>query len=315
MREILTAASAAGVAVAFGSPIGGVLFSIEVRSSSCSFEHYSWIHLPFSKEMSQMFSIKTMWRSFFCALVATVTLSVSLSLLAYWPLRMNASIGNWHIAPHDISQGYESFPNWKACIIPGHVRSRLALLWDHLFRDNWRVWRKCSATWYLVVWACVFIGWVPPIQGLYGAFVVKFNLQVAAFRRRHLKSSPVTEAVTLATLTAMFSYFNKFLRIDMTESLAILFRECEGGGDYDNLCQYALYLTILMRALVEQFVDRFQDLGAVEDGQLTFTGNNLPNGFHHHFIWHQGPRWHFCTVYGRGGHIWSNGRHHCESAI
>jgi len=29
-REVLTAASAAGVAVAFGSPIGGVLFSIEV---------------------------------------------------------------------------------------------------------------------------------------------------------------------------------------------------------------------------------------------------------------------------------------------
>lgn len=31
MREVLTAASAAGVAVAFGSPIGGVLFSIEVN--------------------------------------------------------------------------------------------------------------------------------------------------------------------------------------------------------------------------------------------------------------------------------------------
>jgi chloride channel 3/4/5 len=30
MREIVTAASAAGVAVAFGSPIGGVIFSIEV---------------------------------------------------------------------------------------------------------------------------------------------------------------------------------------------------------------------------------------------------------------------------------------------
>jgi len=32
MREIVTAASAAGVAVAFGSPIGGVLFSIEVSA-------------------------------------------------------------------------------------------------------------------------------------------------------------------------------------------------------------------------------------------------------------------------------------------
>lgn len=24
----------------------------------------------------------------------------------------------------------------------------------------------------------------------------------------------------------------------MTESLEILFKECEGGGDYDGLCQY-----------------------------------------------------------------------------
>jgi chloride channel 3/4/5 len=48
-REILSAASAAGVSVAFGAPIGGVLFSLE--------------------EVSYYFPLKTMWRSFFCAMI------------------------------------------------------------------------------------------------------------------------------------------------------------------------------------------------------------------------------------------------------
>lgn len=74
MREILTAASAAGVAVAFGSPIGGVLFSIEVRYTLSARIWAS--HFTNNQEMSHTFSIKTMWRSFYCALVATVTLSV-----------------------------------------------------------------------------------------------------------------------------------------------------------------------------------------------------------------------------------------------
>ena len=52
-REVLSAAAAAGVAVAFGAPVGGVLFSLE--------------------EVSYYFPHKTMWRSFFCALTATVT--------------------------------------------------------------------------------------------------------------------------------------------------------------------------------------------------------------------------------------------------
>jgi chloride channel 3/4/5 len=36
----------------------------------------------------------------------------------------------------------------------------------------------------------------------------------------------------------MICYFNTFLRIDMTESMEILFRECEGGHDYHGLCRY-----------------------------------------------------------------------------
>ncbi|ELU37695.1 Cl-channel protein [Rhizoctonia solani AG-1 IA] len=138
MREILTAASAAGVAVAFGSPIGGVMFSIEV---DC--------------------------------------------FLAMNPFRTGK-------------------------------------------------------------------------LGLYGVLVIKFNLQVAAFRRKHLVGYGVEEAVFLATITAIVSYFNRFLRIDMSESLGILFKECEGGGDYNNLCQSwaqwpmvnSLFLATLVRTVL-----------------------------------------------------------------
>ncbi|EEB93620.1 hypothetical protein MPER_07692, partial [Moniliophthora perniciosa FA553] len=75
-------------------------------------------------------------------------------------------------------------------------------------------------------------------SGLYGAFVVKFNLQVAAFRRKHLGNHGVSEAVILATLTAVIGYFNRFLRIDMTESMAVLFRECDNA--MTDICQTGL---------------------------------------------------------------------------
>lgn len=53
-REILSCACAAGVAVAFGAPVGGVLFSLE--------------------EVSYYFPAKVMFRAFFCAMVAAATL-------------------------------------------------------------------------------------------------------------------------------------------------------------------------------------------------------------------------------------------------
>ncbi|KAF9786964.1 Cl-channel protein [Thelephora terrestris] len=172
MREIVTAASAAGVAVAFGSPIGGVLFSIE--------------------EMSNNFSIKTLWRSFFCALVATVTLSI-----------MNP------------------------------FRTGKLVLFQVTYDRDWHFFE------------IIFFIILGIFGGLYGAIVVKFNLQVAAFRRRHLANHGVSEAVTLAVITAMVGYFNRFLRIDMTESMSILFRECDNNGDYDNLCQTSAQWTMV----------------------------------------------------------------------
>ncbi|KAJ1730513.1 Structural maintenance of chromosomes protein 3 [Coemansia sp. Benny D160-2] len=55
-RELLSAASAAGISVAFGSPIAGVLFSLE--------------------QVSYYFTARTMWRSLFCAAAAAVTLKL-----------------------------------------------------------------------------------------------------------------------------------------------------------------------------------------------------------------------------------------------
>ena len=52
-NEILSAACAAGVAVAFGAPIGGILYSLE--------------------EVSSFFPHKTMWRAFFCSIMASIS--------------------------------------------------------------------------------------------------------------------------------------------------------------------------------------------------------------------------------------------------
>lgn len=73
--------------------------------------------------------------------------------------------------------------------------------------------------------------------GLYGAFVIKWNLRAQAFRKKHLSKYPVVEAVVLAGATAILCFPNMFLRINMTEMMEILFRECEGAQDYGGLCE------------------------------------------------------------------------------
>ncbi|KAF1928076.1 chloride channel protein 3 [Didymella exigua CBS 183.55] len=162
-REILSASAAAGVGVAFGSPIGGVLFSLE--------------------EMCNHFPLKTMWRSYFCALVATAVLA------AMNPFRTGQLV---------------------------------------MFQVRYdRSWHFFEVVFYLVIGA---------FGGLYGAFVIKWNLKMQVFRKRYLSAYPVTEAVVLAVATAVICYPNMFLRIDMTESMEILFQECEGEHDYNQLC-------------------------------------------------------------------------------
>ncbi|KAL9043567.1 MAG: hypothetical protein Q9214_003250, partial [Letrouitia sp. 1 TL-2023] len=163
-REILSACAAAGVAVAFGSPIGGVLFSLE--------------------EMCSYFPLKTMWRSYFCALVATAVLAA-----------MN--------------------PFWTGQLVMFEVR----------YDRSWHFFET------------IFFIFIGIFGGLYGAFVMKWNLRAQAFRKKYLTNYAVLEATLLAAGTAILCFPNMFLRIDMTESMEILFLECEGGRDYNGLCE------------------------------------------------------------------------------
>ncbi|KAJ5121308.1 uncharacterized protein N7515_009269, partial [Penicillium bovifimosum] len=176
-REILTASAAAGVAVAFGSPIGGVLFSLE--------------------EMANYFPLKTLWRSYFCALVATSVLA------AVNPFRTGQLV---------------------------------------MFQVEY------DRTWHFFEFI-FFIG-LGIFGGLYGAFVMKWNLRMAAFRKKYLSQWPITESVVLAGLTAILCYPNMFLRINMTAMMEILFRECENGHDYDGLCEYEHHPPLLHESLL-----------------------------------------------------------------
>ncbi|EEP75844.1 hypothetical protein UREG_00691 [Uncinocarpus reesii 1704] len=183
-REILTATSAAGVAVAFGSPIGGVLFSLE--------------------EMASHFPLKTLWRSYFCALVATGVLA------AMNPFRTGQLV---------------------------------------MFQV------KYDRTWHF--FELIFFVILGVFGGLYGAFVMKWNLRAQAFRKKYLSRHPILEATVLAGLTALVCYPNMFMRITMTEMMEILFRECEREHDYNGICQaarrwsmvFSLFMATILRVL------------------------------------------------------------------
>ena len=93
--------------------------------------------------------------------------------------------------------------------------------------------------------------------GLYGAFVIKWHLRMQTFRKKYLAKFPIMEATIMAAITAVVCYHNMFLRIDMTEMMEILFRECEGDYDYDELCEaknrlrltFSLALATIIRTL------------------------------------------------------------------
>ncbi|SCV03251.1 LAMI_0H06656g1_1 [Lachancea mirantina] len=157
--EYLIAASAGGVSVAFGSPIGGVLFALEEMCTN------------------RAFNLSIMWKSYFIALAAVTTL-----------------------------QYMDPFRNGKI------------VLFEVTYDNQWL---------FSEIPVFVLLG---VFGGLYGHFISNWNIHFVSFRRKYLSNSKIREVLILIIMTALVSYFNEFLKLDMTESMGVLFHECSVNG-------------------------------------------------------------------------------------
>jgi chloride channel 3/4/5 len=134
--------------------------------------------------MSNYFPLKTMWRSYFCAMIATAVLAA-----------MNP------------------------------FRTGQLVMFEVTYDRDWHFF---EIIFYIILGV---------FGGLYGGFMIKWNLRAQSFRKKYLAKYAILEATLLATFTALICFPNMFLRIDMTESMEILFVECENGHDYAGLCK------------------------------------------------------------------------------
>lgn len=70
--------------------------------------------------------------------------------------------------------------------------------------------------------------------GVYGISMKKINIFWINFRNRFFKDHLQMEIVFLTIITFGLSYFNSFLKLDMTESMKILFHECSLAENNEN---------------------------------------------------------------------------------
>ncbi|KAG0659416.1 hypothetical protein C6P46_005193 [Rhodotorula mucilaginosa] len=111
-REILSAAAAAGVSVAFGAPLGGVLFALE--------------------EISTFFPGSTLWQSFVCAIVAAVTLQ-------YIDPFNTGKLALFTVTASQVWRGFELVP-WFLLGIAGGIWG----VWFIRLNEDWERFRRSS---------------------------------------------------------------------------------------------------------------------------------------------------------------------------
>ncbi|WBW72635.1 plasma membrane ClC chloride channel [Schizosaccharomyces osmophilus] len=164
-RDIYVSSAAAGVAVAFGSPIGGVLFGIE--------------------EMASGYTSKMIWYTFSCCLFAVATLHL--------------------LNP---------------------FRTGQLVLFEVRYSGSWHFFE-------LLYFSILGI-----FGGLYGEFVMRLFIKVQKLRKAYVDKWPVIDASVIVVVTALVSYFNTWLKLDMTLSMELLFQDCKAMStpELNDLC-------------------------------------------------------------------------------
>ncbi|MEQ2295863.1 H(+)/Cl(-) exchange transporter 3 [Ameca splendens] len=221
-REVLSAASAAGVSVAFGAPIGGVLFSLE--------------------EVSYYFPLKTLWRSFFAALVAAFVLR---SINPFGNSRLVLFYVEYHT------------PWYLFELIPFILLGVFGGLWGAFFiRANIAWCRRRKSTRFGKYPLILHLNCIMPPRCLdlwltsnrlsvnpaglgvvsdyvYSVYVFSSLTVLSLFAGKY----PVLEVILVAAITAVVAFPNPYTRQNTSELIKELFTDC-GPLESSQLCKY-----------------------------------------------------------------------------
>lgn len=167
MRELLAAACASGLSVAFGAPIGGVLFSYE--------------------EISTYFPRKVLWRAFLCSLVAAIVLKA-----------LNPT-GTGKLVLFETNYGTSYLPSHYAVFVLlgiaggifGGVFCKFNFRWSKWFRSYPIIKRHPVFEVFLVVLATAVLQFPNPLTRQPGDIIIK-NLLVDC-RSQHSAASWVCQ--------------------------------------------------------------------------------------------------------------------------
>ncbi|EPX74113.1 ClC chloride channel [Schizosaccharomyces octosporus yFS286] len=164
-RDIYVSSAAAGVAVAFGSPIGGVLFGIE--------------------EMASGYTSKMIWYTFSCCLFAVATLHL--------------------LNP---------------------FRTGQLVLFEVRYSGSWHFFEF------------LYFSILGIFGGLYGEFVMRLFIKIQKWRKVFVDKWPVMDASIIVIVTALVSYLNTWLKLDMTLGMELLFQDCKAMNtpELNDLC-------------------------------------------------------------------------------